>query len=372
MLRTIRVDELPDIARGCSVLGAGGGGEAYTATLKAIQAVEDYGPIELADFDELPPDGIVMSCGLLGAPTVTIEKLGSGDEGLHLREEIERLHGAQVVALMCAEIGGSNGMEPFAWAARMGLPVLDADGMGRAFPEVQMITMELAGIPAGPAVVVDERGHRVIIREAHGVWAERLERAFAIAVGGIAASAEYTMTVEQARRSTVPGTVSLAHRIGRAISGAEVDPVAAVMEATGAGLLVRGKVVDVEQHFGDGFVRGLATIEGTGADAGRRMTIDIQNEYLVARMAGEVRASVPDIITLLDEQTGEAIHTERLRYGQRLVAVGIPCAPVWRSEIGLRTAGPKAFGYDLPYVPVEQLLPGTGAWPGLDMGLQTR
>jgi DUF917 family protein len=366
--RTILPEELPDIARGCSVLGAGGGGEAYTATLKALQAIEDHGPLRLVDFDELPSDGIVMSCGLLGAPTVTIEKLGSGDEGLHLREEVERLFEAPVVALMCAEIGGSNGMEPFAWAARMGLPVLDADGMGRAFPEVQMITMELAGIPAGPAVVVDERGHRVVIRDAHGHWAERLERAIAIAVGGIAASAEYTMTVAQARTSTVPGTVSLARRIGQAISGAESDPVAAVVEATGAGRLLRGKVVDVEQHFGDGFVRGVATIEGTGADAGLTMTIDIQNEYLVARVNGAVRATVPDIITLLDEQTGEAIHTERLKYGQRLVAIVIPCAPVWRSEIGLQTAGPKAFGHDLPYVPVEQLVPGTGAWPGLDVG----
>ena len=77
------------------------------------------------------------------------------------------------------------------------------------------------------------------------------------------------------------------------------------------------------------------------------MSIEIQNEYLVARVDGEVRAIAPDIITLLDEQTGEAIHTERLKYGQRLVAVAIPCPPVWRTEIGLRTAGPAAFGFEL-------------------------
>ena len=28
----------------------------------------------------------------------------------------------------------------------------------------------------------------------------------------------------------------------------------------------------------------------------------------------------------------------------------------------------QAFGHDLPYVPVERLVPGTGAWPGLDVG----
>ena len=118
--RTIHVDELPDIARGCSVLGAGGGGEAYTATLMAIQAIADHGPVELVGYDDLPHDGIVMSCGFLGAPTVTIEKLSSGDEGQYLREEVERPRGAPVAALMCAEIGGSNGMVPFTWAAKTG------------------------------------------------------------------------------------------------------------------------------------------------------------------------------------------------------------------------------------------------------------
>jgi hypothetical protein len=334
----------------------------------AIQAIGDHGPVELVTYDELPSDGVVMSCGFLGAPTVTIEKLSSGEEGAYLKEEVERFRGQPVTALMCAEIGGSNGMVPFTWAAKLGLPVLDADGMGRAFPEVQQVTMHLAGIPAAPAVVVDERGHRAIIRNAEGVWAERLERAIAIAAGGIAASAEYTMTVAQARAATVPGTVTLAARIGRSISQATDDPVASVVEATGAARLIGGKVVDVERRFEGGFIRGLATVEGTRGDAGRILTIDIQNEYLVARRDGDVRATAPDIIALLDEQTGEAIHTERLRYGQRLIAVAMPCPPVWRTPRGLETAGPRAFGFDIPYVPVEERNPGTGSWPGLDAG----
>jgi uncharacterized protein len=364
--RLINVADLPDIARGCSVLGAGGGGEAYTATLMATQAIEESGPVELVTFDDLPGDGIVMSCGFLGAPTVTIEKLSSGAEGEYLREEVERFRGAPVAALMCAEIGGSNGMVPLTWAARMRLPVLDADGMGRAFPEVQQVTMHLAGIPATPAVVVDERGHRVIFRQTEGLWAERLQRAIAIACGGIAASAEYSMTVAQAREATVPGTMTLAARIGATIREAEADPVAAVIDLVGAARLLGGKVADVERRIEGGFVRGTATVEGTRVDAGRRLEIDIQNEYLVARLDGEVRATPPDIIALLDEQTGEAIHTERLRYGQRLVAIAFPCPPVWRTAIGLETAGPRAFGFDLPYVPVEELNPGTGQWPGGD------
>ena len=117
-----------------------------------------------------------------------------------------------------------------------------------------------------------------------------------------------------------------------------------------------------------GFVRGTVTIEGSRGDVGGVLEIEIQNELLVARIDGELRAVAPDIITLLDEQTGEAIHTERLKYGQRVVAIAIPCPPVWRTEAGLRTAGPGAFGFDVDYVPVEELNPGTGAWPGRDVG----
>ena len=367
--RLIQIDDLADIARGCSVLGAGGGGEAYTATLMATQAITDFGPVTLVTYDELPQDGIVMACGFLGAPTVTIEKLSSGAEGGSLREEVERHRGAPVVALMCAEIGGSNGMVPLTWAARLGLPVLDADGMGRAFPEIQQVTMHLAGISASPAVVVDERDHRVTIRNAEGLWAERLERAIAIAVGGIAASAEYSLTVAEARRATVPNTVTLAGRIGRVIREADADPVDALIVAVGAARLLGGRVVDVERRIEAGFVRGSARIQGTRADAGRSLEIDIQNEFLVARIDDEVKATVPDIIALLDEQTGEAIHTERLRYGQRVVVIAFPCAPIWRTPIGLSTAGPVAFGYDLPYLPVVALNPGTGTWPGDDVGV---
>ena len=274
MPRLITVADLPDIARGCSVLGAGGGGETYTAMLMATQAIGDFGPVRLVDFDDLPDSDIVMSCGFLGAPTVTIEKLSSGEEGLYLREEVERFRGARVAALMCAEIGGSNGMVPLTWAARLGLPVLDADGMGRAFPEVQQVTMHVAGIPAGPTVVVDERGHRAVFRNAEGAWAERLERAIAIACGGIAASAEYSMTVAEARHATVPGTMTLAARIGAAIREAQDDPVAAAIGSVGAARLMGGKVADIERRIEGGFVRGSATIEGTRGDAGSRLEIE--------------------------------------------------------------------------------------------------
>jgi uncharacterized protein len=355
MKRLLDPDSLRALARGCAVLGAGGGGDPYLGLLQALQATEDYGPVPLVDIDELPGDSLIMPCGGIGAPTVSIEKIENGDEGGRLREHLEFVTGGQVCALMAAEIGGSNGLLPVAWAARMGLPLVDADGMGRAFPEVPQVTMHLAGIPPSPAVMTDERGNLVVFRAISGHWMERLERAAAVEFGGAASSTEFSLTAAQARTATVRNSVSLAIRIGEAVARAAGSPVAALIAEIGAFPLLSGKVSDVERRTTSGFVRGSVVVEGLGDDAGRLLRLELQNENLVALERGRVLASVPDLISVLDSETADAIVTERISYGQRVTVIAFPCDPVWRTGPGIGVAGPRAFGYDFDYLPVEEL-----------------
>ena len=352
--RLIEVEQLAPMARGCSVLGAGGGGDTYTSLLASRYAIDRFGPVELLDLDDLPDDALIMPCGYIGAPVVSIEKLGTGEEGGWLRDGLERVRAGPVAALMAAEIGGANGMQPINWAAHLGLPVVDADGMGRAFPEVPQVTMEIAGISPSPGVLTDERGNHLSITAVSGAWMERVARALAVEFGGRASSTEYTMTAAQARTATVRGSVSLAIRIGEALQAAD-QPLEALGREVGARVLVAGKLTDVERRVTGGFVRGSAEVEGLEEDRGRTVVLQIQNENLVALDGGRVLASVPDIITVLDAETGEAIHTERLRYGQRVAVIAFPCDPIWRSAGGLALAGPRAFGYDFDYIPVEEL-----------------
>jgi DUF917 family protein len=355
MKRLLDPESLRALARGCAVLGAGGGGDPYLGLLQALQAAEDFGPVALVDLDELPGDALIMPCGGIGAPTVSIEKIENGDEGGRLREHLEFLTGRRVAALMAAEIGGSNGLLPICWAARMGLPVADADGMGRAFPEVPQVTMHLAGISPSPAVMTDERGNLVLFRTISGDWAERLERAAAVEFGGAASSTEFSLTAAQARGATVRNSVSKAIKIGEALAGARGSPVAALIAELGAFQLVIGKVLDVERHTTSGFVRGSVVIEGLREDAGRLIRLELQNENLVALERGRVLASVPDLITVLDSETADAIATEMIRYGQRVTVIAFACDPVWRTERGIEVAGPRAFDYDFDFVPVEEL-----------------
>jgi len=360
MKRLLDTDSLRAMARGCAILGAGGGGDVYLDLLQALQAIEEYGPVPLMDLDELPGDALIMPGGGVGAPTVVIEKIANGNEGERLRDQLEHLTGRQVAALMAAEIGGGNGIVPVAWAARMGLPMVDADGIGRAFPEIPQVAMHLAGIPPSPAVMTDERGNMVVFQTISGDWMERLERAAAVEFGGIAQSTEFSLTVAQARDgATVRNSVSLAIRIGEALTNAPDNPLTALIAEIGAFRLVTGKVLDVERRMTSGFTRGTVVVEGTGEDAGRLVRLELQNEHLVALERGHVLASVPDLITVLDTETADAISTERIRYGQRVTVIAFACDPVWRTGRGLEVAGPRAFGYEFDFVPVEEIARAT-------------
>jgi DUF917 family protein len=125
---------LRDLARGCGLLGAGGGGDTFIPLTIARRAVADHGPVDVVEPGDLPPDGLVMPCGLLGSLLVAAERIPSGDEGRDLRAVVQARFGDVVVALMPYSIGGGNGLVCAAWAARLGLPLLDADAMGRTFP----------------------------------------------------------------------------------------------------------------------------------------------------------------------------------------------------------------------------------------------
>jgi DUF917 family protein len=357
MERVTQLDgsNLPALARGCAILGTGGGGEIYTGSLVALEALRVHGPVSVVDLAELDPEGLLLPLGMIGAPTVGVEKLPSGDEGIRLRDHLETVTGRRAVAVMSSEIGGSNGLLPVAWAAQMGLPLVDADSMGRAFPEVHQVSQHVAGRSPDLFALVDAMGSVVTLRPADGPWGERIARAVTVAFGGTAAMADYVMSAGEARGAVVEGSVTRAIEIGRAVAEAAGDPVAALVDVVRGVRLIDGKIVDVERRTTGGFARGSVLVEGSAGDTGRLLRLEIQNENLVAIIAGEVVAMVPDIITVCDTQTGDAVHTESLRYGQRVTVIAFPCAPIWRTASGLQIAGPRAFGYDLDFTPVETL-----------------
>jgi len=350
-----------DLAVGAAILGAGGGGDPYIGMLMALQEIDKGREITVAEPSEVPDDAFVVPVAGMGTPTVLIEKIPSGRELVYALKALEGYYNREADYVTPIEAGGINSTIPLVVAARRGIPVLDGDGMGRAFPELQMTTFHLYGIRATPMSMADEKGNMVVLDTIDNYWAEKIARVITIKFGGTAWIAIYAMKGSEFKKAAVWGTLSLAIRIGRAIREAKErgrSPIDALVEEAGGFLLFRGKIIDVKRFNVGGFARGEAVLEGMDSYAGSRMVIKFQNENLIAVRDGSPVAMVPDIIVVVDQETAKPITTERLRYGLRVAVVGIPCSEKWRTPEGLRVVGPRYFGYDYDYVPVEKLAGG--------------
>jgi uncharacterized protein len=360
-LRLVGEGELEDIAVGAAILGTGGGGDPYIGKLLAQEAVRRRGPVQLVSVDELADDAFVVPSAMMGAPTVMVEKLPRGTEVIRAFEALGDYMGRRPTHTTSIEAGGLNSTTPFVVAAQLGIPLVDADGMGRAFPEIQMIVATMHGVKATPMALADEKGNTALIDTIDNSWTERLARTLTVDFGATSMIALYPMTGAQLKAGAfVAGTITLAEELGRLVRetrAAHGDTIAAVVERLGGRQLFGGKIVDVARRTEGGWAKAEARVEGTGPDARSTLVLQTQNEHLVAIRDGEVVCSVPDLIVVLDAESGAPITTEELRYGFRVVVVGAPCVPAWRTPEGLELVGPRYFGYDVDYVPVEERFP---------------
>ena len=356
-MRLLHEENIEDIALGAAVLGTGGGGDPYVGKLMAREAIRQYGPVELYTLDELDDDDLIVPAAGMGAPIVIVEKLPAGDDMIRAFKALGRYSGREPRGTMSIEAGGLNSVMPIYVAARLRIPMVDCDGMGRAFPEIQMTIFTAYGITASPFAMSDERGNVLLMDTINNHWVETFARSCVVHMGAEGMIALYSATVRQLKEASIHGTITLAEEIGKTVRTArrrEANPVDAVRAAVGGFLLFRGKIVDVDRRIEGGWNRGDASMAGTGDFDGRTLLLDFQNEHLAARIDGEFAATVPDLIAVLDSETGEPITTEALRYGMRVAVIAFPCAPQWREPKALELAHPRYFGYDVDYVPVEQ------------------
>ncbi|GAD90650.1 hypothetical protein VHA01S_050_00070 [Vibrio halioticoli NBRC 102217] len=362
---------IDDIALGATVLGTGGGGDPYSGALMAKVALKNaIKPVEVIALEEVQDTWMTVPSSMIGAPTVSIEKINSESQMLVAFEAMEVALGETAAATFPIEIGGFNSLIPILVAAQKGIPVVDCDAMGRAFPEAQMVTFYLDGLPSAPNTLADEKGNVVTLHPIDGVWSERFARPITEEMGGSAAMCDYPMLGKNLKQSALGGTLTRAMKIGQAIRLANAkgeNAVDAILDIVGGQRLITGKIVDIERTTAGGFVTGGVIIEKLNKAGTESMPTDVyvhfQNELLLAHSgssAGDlnqdsVLASTPDLISILDHETGQPITTEQLRYGQRIDLIAYPCDPKWRTAKGIEVAGPRYFGYDVEYKTIEEL-----------------
>ncbi len=351
-MRELTLDDIDDMVLGATLLGTGGGGDPYIARLMVRQALEDYGSVMIARPEELDPEGLVCTTAGIGAPTVFSEKVPAGPEFSGVVRSLAAYLGKKPVAIMPIEVGGMNTLIPIAVAAELGLPIIDADSMRRAFPQIEMTVFTLAGIKASPMSVADEKGNVIVFEAISNQMAEQLARSAVMQLGLSNAISCYSMTAGQIAKHGIQGSMSYCVELGKrlnAVQRGEVGSYEEFLKFAEGEIYFSGKIIDLDRRTTDGFAKGTVTIEHM-KDPNRLMKIEIQNELLVATENGKPIITTPDLICILDYENAQPITTETLAYGQRVNVIGMPCAPEWHKPGMMELVGPKAFGYDLPYV----------------------
>jgi DUF917 family protein len=352
-MRKVELEEISALATGAWILGAGGGGNPYHSFLNLRELYDRGARVSLLDPSELADDDWVAVVSSMGAPLVGEERLQDPEVAAKPVKMMERYLGVSFRGIMSVEIGGSNALQPFLAAAVLDLPVVDADAMGRAFPEAQMTSFAIGGLRPFPLTLADVRDNEVIVaRAASWKWMERLSRKACVEVGSVAATCKAPRTGREVKEWGILNTTTQAIRLGKVVRearSAKADPIQALLDAEKGKALFRGKVKDLSRRATEGFLRGFTEIEGLDAHRGHRFRLEFQNEFAVGALDGEVTAMVPEILCVLDSVSGEAVGTEALRYGQRVTVAVLPAPSLLTTERGLELVGPRAFGYDIDF-----------------------
>ncbi len=323
----ITIEHLESFAIGAWIMGTGGGGEPYFSLLEARQHWAEGKSVELIDPMSLDDDDLIACVGQMGAPIAMQEKMCDGPVIAATIPMMEKHIGRKFKAIMLWEVGGNNGFQAFLAGAILGLPVVDCDAMGRAFPQADMTTFAISDFPAAPWTMIDIRRNSVIFTEAvDWSWMERMTRKVCTVFGSVSGDLQGASHRPRGEDGRLPayrdqGTPDRP----RCASGAQ----GACRSNRGSArlregkLLFRGKVKDVMRRATEGWLRGTVNIEGLDENRGETFRLDFQNEWSVGWQNDEVTVTVPDLICVMDTVSGEAIGTETIRYGQRVDRV--PC-----------------------------------------------
>lgn len=368
-LRTLTEQNLVDILVGSCIQSTRNCDPSES--IESVKAALSDGKVfQTISVDAVPSDGMV----------VAVQGIGGGGPWQHVidrttKQGLEKIEdprkavielfsdfmGKDVTALVRSEAAGATAAA-LLLSADMGIPTLDGGITGRAVPEVQQSIPWINGIASVPTAIITPWGDQIIVKHAIDEYrVEDISRAIAVASGGDATITMTPMTKDQLSLGVLEGNLSEAETYGRTVREAReagVDPIAALVTIAGGYKLFEGVVTKSEERGERGFNWVEAEFTGVDEYEGRRYRVYVKNENIVGWIDGELDAISPDYIYNLDPDTGES--TLGVGYGgyvvgEKVAMVGIPAPAQWRSEKGIELIGPRHFGFDFDFVPIETL-----------------
>jgi len=354
--------DLEDLVRGTTILGVGGGGDPKEGLELLKKALSHSGRIEIISLEEVPRDSVVVCPYYVGtiAPTAKCSKPIKIRDPMEVAfREMEKYLGKKIGAVVAGELGGSNTAVALYIGAKLGLPAVDGDLLGRAAPELHQCTVHIFDVPMYPSVIVTETGNLILVKEYGDIDDyESIARYLSVLAGRFAAVVDTPLSPELLSKSLIKGSITKCLEVGRAVRIARErgeDPVETVVRNLGGWRIFEGEVERYEWKDERGFLIGEAVIKGKGPWDGRTFKSWIKNEHIMAWRDGKPIVMPPDMIMFLRED-GEPITNTELKEGDQVIVVAARAPEVWRCEKGLELFGPRHFGFDYDYVPVEELV----------------
>jgi len=368
-IRTLSPQELVDMMMGGSIQASRSSNTAQSVT-RIKDAISQGKTFKMIALEDVPDEWIAVSPGGVGGggawPYVRLrtdeQKLQRIQNGNVLAAQaLSKYTGKPINAVLRSEADGAT-IESVMLAADLNVPVIDGCMVGRARPEIEQQLPTVLGIPASPAAYVSRWGDTIILAKAVDDYrVEDIARALAVGSAGSVSGVDTMISGRDIKRSLVPGALSQAILLGRTAREAveeHRDPVHAILKIMHGYKMFHGVVTEDDTKGDRGFTWSVVTLEGVGEDAGHSYKIWNKNENIVAWYDGKVDATAPDTLMDLDPRTGDAHNGPTLgafQLGAEIVMVGWPADPRWRQPKGIEVFGPRHFGFDFDYVPIEDL-----------------
>ncbi len=371
MKRSLQQADMEAFLLGATLYGTGGGGEAEWGRVIMENDYAKGRTYELVDPEDVPDDAFVCSGGIMGSvkslddisyPDI-VEEWESFFPLVESVKIMEKLHGRKVDYLIPFEIGGLNSPVIFAAAARLGIPCVNGDLVGRAAPETQMTSLIGNGVDLYPMPLVDRYGNTfVVVKSEVPTYADEVGRFIVVKGGGMGANAHYPTSGKRLKETCVPYMMTKAIEAGNMILNAETgrEAIAQFQKSENGIILFEGAVTQIEGVDKGGFYLTNMELGGEGEFAGKAAKLVIKNETMALWVNGEVKCIFPDLVFMMDPENGSGIPTIEVEKGRRMVLVGAACQPTvqsaLQSDTGKVAFGPARYGYnELAYRPFAEL-----------------
>lgn len=365
------IEEAEDLVHGCCFMGTGGGGGPKIGLDLLRKTLEEGQEIKLTDPGNLPDDAWICTGAFVGSIAPPSEEMMALKEKLGLYrqveheivravKELESYVGIRISAIAACELGGLNTPAPISAAVALGIPALDGDYAGRAIPASVHLKISIAGKNIWPRAFCDLAGNTVLIKQASShAMMERIQKYLSMTTIGLIGGAGHLLKGKEMKRLINHGSISRCCRIGRLlreVRHSEADTAAFIAEQLDGWVLFKGVVEEKPWESKDGYMIGHYTMKGMDDFSGHRFKVWFQNENMITWRDEKPYVTCPDIISVIDLNTGLPPTNDMIKPGDRLAIIGLKAVEFYRQPAGLKVLGPAYFGFDIPYRPIEEIV----------------